>query len=249
MFKSINEERKTFSKKIVEHVKNLIITEQLKPGDKLPAERQLAEMMNVSRPTVREAFKILSAMGFLTIKQGHGVVVADETARIDNLASYLFLETDTIRELFEVRKTIETQTSEWAAKRGKQDFLEQISEMANETYDTIVINNKYSVKEELETFLSQSDQKFHLMIAEAAGNEVIIRIMNNLIDLLRKSRLQSMRIPGRVTQSLKEHIKIADAIVGRDAKLARKSMLEHLRSVEQDLIKELDETGNSQTSI
>lgn len=242
MFKSINEERKTFSKKVVEHIKDLIITEQLKPGDKLPAERQLAEMMNVSRPTIREAFKILSAIGFLTIKQGHGVMVSEKSARIDNLASFLFLQTDTVRELFEVRKTIETQNVEWAAKRGTQEFLEEISSNSKEVYNKIVLNQELPENQVLGNFLSQSDQKFHLMIAEAAGNKVVIRIMNNLIDLLQKSRMQSIQIPGRVDQSLKEHMQIAEALITRDAELAKESMFNHLGSVEEDLIKELAES-------
>ena len=246
MFKSINEEKKTFSKKVVEQIKDLIMNGELKPGDKLPPERQLAEMMKVSRPTIREAFKILSAMGFVTIRQGSGVVVADQSVRIDNLASFLFLKTDTIHELFEVRKVLETQTAEWAAKRGTTEFLEKIYAKTQEVYQKVMIDDGFNSREEKETFLSHSDQEFHLMIAEAAGNEVILRIMNNLIDLLRKSRMQSMKIPGRVEQSLKEHIRISEALRKKDAKLARRQMFDHLSSVEQDLLKEMDEfRGNT----
>jgi GntR family transcriptional repressor for pyruvate dehydrogenase complex len=244
MFKSVNEERKTFPKKVVEHIKELIFNGQLQPGDKLPPERELAEMMNVSRPTIREAFKILSAMGFLNIRQGHGVFVAEQSARIHNLASFLFLQTDTIRELFEVRKMIETETAAWAAKRGTSEFLEQISTKTNEVYNRVVLNREFTNQEEQDQFLSESDQEFHLMVAEAAGNEVLLRVMTNLIDLLRESRMQSMKIPGRLVQSLKEHIQIADALVVRDSKLARKTMFEHLSSVEKDLTQELTDIGD-----
>lgn len=248
MFKSINEEKKTFSKKVVEQIKDLIMDGELQAGDKLPSERHLADMMNVSRPTVREACKILSAMGFLSIKQGSGVIVADQSSRIDNLASYLFLKTDTIHELFEVRKILETETVELAAKRGTSDFLNEIFAKTEEVYQEVVEDDCFNEKESREAFLSSSDQEFHLMIAEAAGNEVILRVMNNLIDLLGKSRMQSMQIPGRVEQSLVEHKRIAGALRDRDAKLARKSMLDHLCSVEQDLIKEIDELEGGETN-
>lgn len=241
MFKSINEENKTFTNKAVEQIKNLIINGELSPGDKIPSERQLAEIMNVSRPTIREAFKILSAMGFVNIKQGSGVIVADQSVRIDSLASLLFLRTDNIHELFEVRKVIETQIAGWAAQRGTTNFLKEI-EMKEKSYQKVITNNEFKNKEDRETFISQSDQKFHLMIAEASGNEVILRLMNNLIDLLYKSRTQSMKIPGRVEQSLEEHIEIAKAFQARDVKLARKKMLKHLNSVEEDLLNELGET-------
>jgi GntR family transcriptional repressor for pyruvate dehydrogenase complex len=240
MFKSINEERKTFSRKVVEHIRELIASGQLKPGDKLPSERELAEMMNVSRPTIREAFKILSAMGLLSIRQGHGVFVADESARLDNLASFLFLQTDTIHELFEFRKMIETESAAGAAIRGTQAFLEQIWRTTHDSYERVIVTPQFASKEEREKFLSESDQQFHLMVAEAAGNEVVVRVMNNLIDLLRQSRMQSMKIPGRVEQSLQEHILIAEALKDRDAKLARSRMFDHLTSVEQTLLSDVE---------
>jgi GntR family transcriptional repressor for pyruvate dehydrogenase complex len=239
MFKSVNDERKTFSKKVVEHIQELILGGQLPPGHKLPPERELAEKMNVSRPTIREAFKILSAMGYLMIKHGNGVFVSNQTERIDNMASLLFIQTDTIHELFEVRKTLETDSAAWAAKRGTKDFLQQISARTKEMYEKLR-EDRFDNKEAKETFLSESDEDFHLMVAQAAGNEVVLRIMNNLIDLLRESRMHSMKIPGRSIQSLIEHVEIAEALVNGDADLARKRMFEHLSSVERDLIHKID---------
>ena len=76
MFKSINEERKTFSRKVVEHIRDLISTGRLKPGDKLPPEREFAQQLGVSRTALREAFKSLSLMGILEIKQGEGTFIS-----------------------------------------------------------------------------------------------------------------------------------------------------------------------------
>jgi GntR family transcriptional repressor for pyruvate dehydrogenase complex len=245
MFKSINEERKTFSRRVVENIRDLIATKQLQPGDKLPSERELAEMMSVSRPTIREAFKILSAMGLLSIRQGNGVFVADLSVRLDNLASFLFLQTDKIYELFEVRNIIETDSAAKAAKRGTSAFLEEIYETTRYCYDKVVIQRQFESKEEREKFLSHTDQQFHLMVAEAAGNDVVVRVMNNLIDLLRQSRMQSMKIPGRVEQSLNEHVLIAEALKDKNAKLARSRMFDHLSSVEKALLLELNESVKS----
>lgn len=246
MFKSVNEERKTFSRKVVDRIRELIVSEQLKPGDKLPSERELAEMMNVSRPTIREAFKILSATGFIHIRQGNGVFVAEHSDRLDNLASLLFLQTDTIYELFDVRKMIETESAAKAALKGTSAYLKQICEMTHDCYDKAIVRQQFINSEERDTFLSESDQQFHLMVAEAAGNEVVVRIMNNLIDLLRQSRMQSMKIPGRIEQSLKEHMLIADALKDRNDTLARTRMFEHLSSVEETLLLDLQTSGNSE---
>lgn len=239
MFKSVNDERKTFSKKVVEHVQELILSGQLPPGHKLPPERELAETMNVSRPTIREAFKILSAMGYLTIKHGNGVFVSNQTERIDNMASLLFIQTDTIHELFEVRKTLESESAARAAKRGTKDFLQQISTRTKEVFSKLQ-DDGFENQAEKEKFLSESDEEFHLMVAQAAGNEVVLRIMNNLIDLLRESRMHSMKIPGRSIQSLMEHVEIAEALVNGDSVSARKRMFEHLSSVERDLIHKIE---------
>jgi GntR family transcriptional repressor for pyruvate dehydrogenase complex len=249
MFKSINEERKTYSRRVVEHIQELIHSGQLKPGDKLPPERELAERMAVSRPTIREAFKILSAMGFLDIKQGNGVFVAEHSTRLDNLATALFMQSDTIHELFEVRKMIETESAAKAALCGTQEFLNEIYEATQESYHRVIVNPQFASPEEREAFLSESDQSFHLMVAEAAGNEVVVRIMTNLIDLLRQSRMQSMRIPGRVEQSLQEHMRIAAMLKERNAEGARAGMSEHLSSVEEDLLSELKELDSGRDEM
>lgn len=241
MFKPIHEERKTFSKKVVDHIKELITTGQLREGEKLPSERELAEMMQVSRPTIREAFKILSALGYVDIRHGHGVFVANHSVRIDNLAEFLFLQTDTIHELFEVRKMIETESIARAVQRSNSEYLQEITAKTLEIYHRVIVAKEFSDPDERENFLSRSDQEFHLMIAQAAGNEVVLRVMNNLIDLLRQSRMRAMKIPGRVEQSLVEHIDIAKALSARDEVLARKCMLLHLDSVEQDLVAEIND--------
>ena len=239
MFKSINEERKTFSRKVVDHIQALISSGQLKSGDKLPAERELAEKMDVSRPTIREAYKILSAVGLLEIKQGNGVFVAAQHTRFDNLASMLFMQSDTIHELFEVRKMIEVESAAKAAICGTPEFLNQICAMTEECYERVVTRPDFASREEREAYLSEADQTFHMMVAEAAGNEVVVRIMMNLIDLLKQSRMQSMKIPGRVEQSLKEHMEIAKKMKENDPESSRLLMLRHLGSVEVDLLAEI----------
>lgn len=239
MFKSMNEERKTFSRKVVERIKELINSEQLKAGDRLPPERELAEKMDVSRPTIREAYKILSAVGLLDIKQGNGVFVTSQSVRLDNLASILFMQSDSIHELFEVRKMIEAESAAKAAAYGTSDFLEEIYNKTKDCYHRIIVDPQFETQEEQETFLSESDQTFHLMVSEAAGNEVVVRIMMNLIDLLKQSRMQSMKIPGRVEQSLTEHMMIAQMLKENNAESARSCMIKHLASVEADLLLEL----------
>jgi len=248
MFKSINEERKTFSRKVVEHIRELIVSGQLKEGDKLPPERELAEKMDVSRPTIREAFKILSAVGLLEIKQGSGVYVTDQSARLDNLAQILFLQSDSIHELFEVRKMVEAASAAKAAVCGTPEFLDEICRTTEECYERVMVNPEFASQEERETYLSDSDQTFHLMVAEAAGNEVVVRIMTNLIDLLRQSRMQSMKIPGRVEQSLREHMRIAQKLKDNDPESARSFMIEHLTSVETDLLQEIKDAIKAEES-
>lgn len=90
-------------------------------------------------------------------------------------------------------------------------------------------------------FIAKNDQDFHLSLAEISGNSVLIRIMYNLIDLLKESRENAMQIPGRPLKSLEEHQEIVKAIEKRDPVLAEKQMLKHLNSVENSFIHEMKE--------
>ncbi|MDQ0337953.1 GntR family transcriptional repressor for pyruvate dehydrogenase complex [Caldalkalibacillus uzonensis] len=234
MFKSIKNDKLNYTGKVVNHIKQLILDGQLKPGDKLPPERELAQLMDVSRPTIRESFKILSGLGFVDIKHGQGVFVKDPKDRMQDIFETFFNSQDSVSDLFEMRKVLETQAAYWAAERATPRMKEKILKTTKENYDTVIY-------EEVDIdYLEQADHNFHYLISESTGNAVYLSVMKHLMGLLKTARMHTLQIPGRPLRSLKEHQLIAEAIYKGDPPEARRLMYEHLNSVEETLNNELD---------
>src|SRR5689334_7655759 len=112
--------------RIANHVRGLIETEQLRPGERLPAERELARMLGVSRVPIREAMRTLSAQGLVEIRRGQGMYVASSAvdATIDPLAGALLKQRDLLAELFAVRRLLEPASAQWAAAREDPEQAE-----------------------------------------------------------------------------------------------------------------------------
>lgn len=229
MFEGFKAERKSISDEVVHYIKDLIYQGRFSAGDKIPGERELALKMSVSRNTIREAYKILAAQGYLTIKHGQGVFVADGEARIKNITSSFFVKHDDVLELFAIRKVLETQAVVWAVRSNF--YHHQLTEL-----ESILDDSKIAAKSKDYEELSRLDQKFHLFLIRMSENSVLYRIMMNLIDLLSEARTKSIQIPGRAEQSLKEHAQIVEAIKQKAEGLAKESILNHLASVERSLM-------------
>ncbi|WAA09009.1 FadR/GntR family transcriptional regulator [Fervidibacillus albus] len=235
MSKMFNLERKGVSEKVADNIKELIQQGKYTEGQKIPGEREMAQKLNVSRNTVREAYKILEACGFVTIKHGNGVYVASEEEQIRKMTSAFFTSTDQIKDLFAVRKVLENSSVEWAIKYGKKEEIEKLVQIVEQSKKS---TNDYQK-------LSDLDLEFHLSLANMSRNSVLIRIMHHLIDLLEGSRLQSINIPGRPVQSIKEHEMIVEAIKRGNVVDAQNCMSFHLDSVKKSIMEELTmEDGN-----
>jgi len=225
-FKPIKQEK--ISTKIVEQIKSLIAKGDLKPGDALPPERELIALLNVSRPSLREALNTLATMGFLEITQRHRTIVKSLTsARItEPLHQLLKEDVRTVFELIEVRKAIETFSAYNAAKRATPNDIANL-EKSTEAM-RVKIEQGISVIEE--------DADFHLAISAATHNRIQTHLMFSIYDILKESL-------GKYYASMKmhaiydQHLKVVDAIKKRDSELATRRMREHLDYV-QSRVKE-----------
>ncbi len=242
MFDTFKVDRKSISDEVVLYIKDLIHRDQFSPGEKIPGEREMAQKINVSRNTVREAYKILGAQGYLTIKHGQGVFISDENSQIRNLTSSFFMKRDNVLELFSIRKVLESQAVIWAMENPQADHQREFKHILED--NRLALKNKASFEE-----LSLLDQKFHLALCRMSGNTILVRIMINLIDLLSEVRMQTIQIPGRSEQSLKEHILIVEAMMAGDKKLAKQCILKHLSSVEDSIIKYQSKDGKDHVSL
>ncbi|MED4207340.1 FadR/GntR family transcriptional regulator [Neobacillus mesonae] len=220
--------RKGISEQVADRIKEKIQAGEYEVGERIPGERDMGIELSVSRNTVREAYKILEAYGYLTVKHGTGVFVASPEHQIQKMTEAFFVSSSHIKDFFSVRKILEEWTVKWAIENsdeGQFIELEQIVDEANE-----IVNGTIDYQR-----LAELDHKFHMTLANKSNNVVLVNIMNYLIDLLSESRNKSIQIPGRAIQSIQEHTKILQAIKQKDSQLAQKYMIEHIESVERSI--------------
>ena len=234
VFEPVHDNR-ALSEKIIAQISDALVAGELKPGDRLPPERELAEQFGVSRTVIRDAVKTLAGRGILHVKHGAGIFVttSEENAigRLGALSDILPLQGVSLRDLFEIRKVLEAEGAEWAARRRNDYHLKRLRG---------ILEDAYRNSENLEV-LSERDAQFHVAIAEASQNLVLVRVMLTLLDLLAKSRRESLSIPGRAKLSLKDHERIVGEIEAQTHEGARETMLEHLTSVESAVLAESGE--------
>jgi len=220
-FKPIKQEK--ISTKIVAQIKSLIKEGDLKPGDALPPERELVKVFNVSRASLREALNSLAGMGFLEMSQKHRTIVKSLASGRMTEPLHLLIKDDiqTVFELIEVRKAIETWNAYHAAKRAKDDDIARL-EKSLELMRT-KIEQRISAVED--------DADFHLAMAEATHNKIQTHLMFSIYDLLKES-LGGYYKSIRMQDIYEQHCKVMEAVKKRDPDLASRRMHEHLDYVE-----------------
>ncbi|WP_249745239.1 FadR/GntR family transcriptional regulator [Mesobacillus boroniphilus] len=232
-------DRKGITEKVSDHIKLMIQDGRFKVNEKLPSEREMAVKLKVSRNTVREAYKILEAYGYLTIKHGTGIFVASEEQQIKKMTSFFFVKTDQIKDLFAIRRILEVNAVAWAIENASLEQMEKLTAIVEKAKVAAKIDNN---SEEL----ARLDHEFHVTLANMSQNTVLIHIMQNLIDLLEESRMQVIQIPDRPIKSVSEHLDIVNAIKKKDVSLAQDCMSKHLDSVENSVLQNLKIKENKQ---
>ena len=207
---------------IYEQIKEKIISGELKPGDYLPSERQMTEMLQRSRPTIREALRMLEQSGFIKTTIGTAGPVVQEY-KLNNVSDW---------EVFEYRKECERFVVAWAASRRSEDDLSKLKEIISDTEECI--NNK-----EYESIL-EYDLKFHAAIYKASHNkvaEILNSITHDITEDSIETILKGSDEKGKATitkRILKAHTEIYEAIKEKDENAAKKAITDHLESFSKD---------------
>lgn len=206
------------------------IMEQLKPGDLLPPERQLVQMLGVSRGSVRDAIRSLEMMGLLEPRQGIGTVVCTPGgATANRLADALRDKRKLVAELIDVRKMIEPPLVRRAALHASSD---EIAEMED-------ILDRQEAKVRRGELAVEEDSELHYSIALACNNSAVLRVVDELMDLLRETREHSLQGKGRQESSLAGHRRILAALKRRNPAAAEVAMRRHLQEIENIALKKL----------
>lgn len=224
---------KKIYEEIIEQIRVLVVNGNLKPGDRLPSERDLAVRLNVSRASVREALSALEMMGLLEIRSGEGTFI--KKINIDSvvtpLAWVLSMEKDNILELLEVRKMLEGQTVTLAAKRAGAEDIYELEEALKSMLNDVKTGQ----------LGEEADLRFHYAVAKASKNKILLRLMNTISDTmhqtLKASRVRLYEEHKSPERLYREHALILDAIKKQNEDEARFYMHEHLSGVEERLLK------------
>ena len=206
------------------------IAEELKPGDLLPPERHLVQMLGVSRSSVRDAIRSLELRGLLEPRQGIGTVVCSPDAAPDNpLAAALLEKRKMVADLLDVRNMIEPPLAGRAALHISRDEIAEMEE--------ILVRQEVKVRRG-EVGIEE-DSEFHYSIALASDNSAVLKVVDVLMDLLRETRERTLQVEGRQEKSLAGHHRILSALKRGDAAAAEAAMRRHLQEVESIVLKKL----------
>jgi GntR family transcriptional repressor for pyruvate dehydrogenase complex len=202
-----------------------LILKKLQPGDKLPSERDLAEMLRVSRGSIRDAIRSLELLGLVEARQGTGTIVRETSSAslTHPFANALKRRKELVSELLDFRKMLEPPL---AARAATHASPEELLEMED------ILRRQEERQSQGDAAVAE-DAEFHYSIALASGNSVVLKVIDTVMDLLRDTRARSLQAEGRPQKSLKGHRRILAAIKRHDAEAAKDAMRRHLEDVEE----------------
>jgi len=208
-----------------------LILKKLRPGDKLPSERELAETLAVSRSSIRDAIRSLELMGMVEPRQGAGTIVREITASsiANPLANALKRKEELMGELLDFRRILEPPL---AARAATHASPEEMAEMQD------ILDRQEAKLRKGESTIAE-DSEFHYAVAMASGNSVVLKVLDILMDLLRETRERSLQVEGRPQKSLTSHRRILTAIKRHDPEAAKTAMRRHIEDVEEMVLHEV----------
>jgi GntR family transcriptional repressor for pyruvate dehydrogenase complex len=225
MYKAVQTSR--LYEHIVRQIQDSIESGELKEGDQLPAERELAVQFGVSRTAVREAVKTLREKGLVEAYPGRGTFITRDTAGSIQQTLDRMIRSgadEGTAHLAEVREILEPEIAALAAERANEEMLAAMNE-------AIAVMD--AARQDVQGFI-EGDLDFHLALAEAADNPLILSLIDSIVGLLREQRTRIYFVEGGPERGQYHHRRILDAVNHRDASGAREAMKAHLRQVRED---------------
>jgi GntR family transcriptional repressor for pyruvate dehydrogenase complex len=215
---------------IVMQIEDSIREARLRPGDQLPAERELAQQFGVSRTAVREAVKTLCEKGLVEAYSGRGTfVTSGKSHSVRHSLHWLVNSGDpqNARYVTELREILEPEFTALAAARIEEQQLAMMREAIDVMDRSMQDPDAYI----------EADLDFHLALAEAAGNPLLLSLLDSIVAVLREERLGVFRVPGGPMRGQVHHKLILKAIEQRNPAKARKAMIAHMHQIREDTTK------------
>jgi GntR family transcriptional repressor for pyruvate dehydrogenase complex len=211
-------ERTSVADEIVKRLVRLILEGRLKPGDKLPSERELVQRLSVGKSSLREGIKTLRALGVIEVAVGEGMFVGrGETSILSRPLSWgLLLSDRSTQEVIEARSCVEAKLAALAAERATEAEVATIGEKVAAMRATMRESGEYS----------RYDLEFHLAVADAAHNRLLAQVLQSLQHILRIWIVEVITAMDDRSESLADHVAIYESILARDPEAAR-TTVEH----------------------
>ena len=235
-------QRDNLYKQVADRIQDLIISESLRPGDKLPGERELADQMGISRTVVREAIRVLSVRGLVKTKPGCGTYVRELESRDISAPMELFFKlkqsSTAFRDVYEIRRMIEVEAAGLAAERADEKDCGVMQKM---------IDKLSLIARDSEQFV-QLDLDFHLALAAATHNALFGMLLRPITSLWQKVIRMSYRVPGAVQDAISHHTNILEQVKQHDPASARQAMLDHVRR-SQEMVESIHKHHDNQRDL
>ncbi len=223
-------DRVSISDQVAKQLQSLITSGEFKVGDRLPTENELCAQFGVGRSTVREALRVLVAMGMIRIQPGKGAFVAKDEDNSFDAIKYWFTEKHAeLSELIEVRMAIEPLAVRLAIQRASPESIRQIQEIHN------AFKAAAQQKDHIE--LAILDESFHNAIIYASGNSLLIKIGKLIADAMKEFRARSFAVSENISHATIPHEKIVEAILKKNEKAGVAAMMNHLEISKEDMEK------------
>lgn len=231
----------SLSERLGEQVLELIRSERLEPGDRLPSVKELAERFSVATPTMREALAMLQMAGNLDIRHGSGIYLRDGRARLLLTNPYAgALDADAILNLLRARRLIEPPVAELAATQATDAALRDLGELLAEA------ERHLSGDDNADEVLGMVNMRFHRGIAAASGNPILSEVVYTLTEVHIKEQMAVLDLYNNRRRDHEEHKRILAALLGRDPVAACRIMREHLDDVIEVVESRLDGGGSAE---
>ena len=211
--------RKPAPRQVSDHLQQLILRGGLKPGDRLPSQRELSQQLGVSRPSLREAMSVLETMGLITIRVGSGAFVASPE---DRAPLWRLSDRCSPRDVYEARYGLESYAAKLAARTADTAGIARLA--------ACVEKMRFALHNQDIVGMATADAQFHDLLFELCGNPVLAGMYRPVRDLMVETqRLPMVRLT-RLEETLREHNELLEKIEAKDAMAAELSMKNHIRS-------------------
>lgn len=219
----------------VDRIRQMIDSGQLKPGDRLPPERDLAERLGVARSSIREALRILEGMGLIEVRPGAGIFAREpsEEALREVWANWLRRQREQVMDLLEAREALELRAATRAAERISPEELEQLASLVAQMEDHVVSGDVSGIV--------RCDRAFHDTLCRASRNQFIATLSATLYDALDEARTSVFTVLPQVRSALpEEHRAILEALRRRDIPALERAIAYHMESFRKDIRKAVE---------